>query len=95
MIPPIVIETAGARLEVDTLGAEARRWSVGGVDLLWPGDKAVWREISPLLYPVVGWLRDGIRVNGQKYDLGLHGFARHMPFEVVGRGPDYVRLALR
>lgn len=94
MIPPISIENDGARLEVETLGAEARRWSVGDVELLWPGDRNVWNEISPILYPVVGWLRDGVRVGGRKYDLGLHGFARHMPFEVVGRGRDYVRLAL-
>jgi galactose mutarotase-like enzyme len=94
MIPPIVLEAAGARLEVDTLGAEARRWSVGGVDLLWPGDAAVWHEISPILYPVVGWTRDGARVAGRHYPLGLHGFARHKPFEVVARGPDLLRLAL-
>jgi len=94
MIPPIVLEAHGSRLQLDTLGAEARAWSVGGVDLLWPGDPAVWPEISPLLYPVVGWTRDGARVGGESYPLRLHGFARHMAFEVVGRGPDTVRLAL-
>jgi galactose mutarotase-like enzyme len=94
VIPPIVLEAAGARLEVETLGAEARRWSVGGADLLWPGDAAIWNETSPILYPVVGWTRDGARVAGRQYALGLHGFARHKPYEVVARGPDLLRLAL-
>jgi galactose mutarotase-like enzyme len=95
VIPPIVLEATGARLEVETLGAEARRWSVNGVELLWPGDPAVWPEISPILYPIVGWTRDGARVGGEHYPLQLHGFARQKPYEVVGRGADFVRLALR
>lgn len=43
-----------ARATVALAGAEARRWTVGGRDLLWPGDPAIWSEISPILYPVVG-----------------------------------------
>ena len=30
------------------------------IDLLWPGDPAIWSQISPILFPVVGWTRDGI-----------------------------------
>ena len=36
-----------------------------GVDLLWPGDPAIWADVSPILFPVVGWTRDGEeRVDG-------------------------------
>ena len=45
-------------------------WSVGGRDLLWPGDPAIWDQISPILFPVVGWTRDGARVAGRQYPLG-------------------------
>jgi galactose mutarotase-like enzyme len=69
-----------AQATVSLKGAEARSWQVGGRDLLWPGDPAIWADISPILYPVVGWTRDGERVDGQRYDLGLHGFARFEPF---------------
>jgi galactose mutarotase-like enzyme len=91
---PIVLEHGAARLEVAVLGAEARRWSVGGVELLWRGDAAIWGEISPILFPIVGWTRDGARVNRVNYPLGLHGFARHKPFEVLSRSGDHVRLVL-
>ena len=70
------------------------RWSVGGRDLLWPGDPAIWDEISPILYPVVGWTRDGARVGGRQYPLGLHGFARRQDFEVEAAGGDFARLTL-
>jgi len=83
-----------ARATVALEGAEARAWSVGGRDLLWPGDAAIWNEISPILYPVVGWTRDGARVGGKPYALGLHGFARFETFAVAASGPDFVRLTL-
>ncbi len=84
-----------ARAFVARLGAEARRWTVLGRELLWPGDPAIWPDISPLLYPVVGWTRDGARVEGKRYDLGLHGFARFETFEVETAEADFLRLTLR
>ncbi len=75
-------------------GAEARRWRVAGRDLLWPGDPAIWADVSPILYPVVGWTRDGARVRGRQYALGLHGFARFETFAVERVRPDFVRLLL-
>ena len=84
-----------ARATVALLGAEARSWSVGGRDLLWPGDPAIWSDISPILYPVVGWTRDGEeRVDGRAYKLGLHGFARFETFTVEASAPDFARLTL-
>jgi len=92
---PIVLVHGEARALVTPLGAEARAWSVGGVELLWPGDPAIWNQISPILYPVVGWTRDGARVGGKFYALGLHGFAAKHEFQVEARGADFARLVLR
>ena len=91
----IELTCGGDRLRVATLGAEARSWRAGGVDLLWPGDPAIWPEIAPILFPVVGWTRDGARVAGRRYDLGLHGFARRLTFEVARAEADFVRLEAR
>ena len=91
----VLLSQGEARLRVARLGAEARGWSVGGVELLWPGDPAIWGETSPILFPVVGWTRDGARVGGRRYDLGLHGFARRMTFDVERAAADFVRLVAR
>lgn len=91
---PVTLTHGAARAEISALGAEARSWRVGGRDLLWPGDPAIWSDISPILYPVVGWTRDGERLDGRHYDLGLHGFARFETFEVEAAGSDFARLAL-
>ena len=55
----ITLTHSDARATIALLGAEARSWRIAGRDLLWPGDPAIWSDISPILYPVVGWPRDG------------------------------------
>jgi galactose mutarotase-like enzyme len=94
-VSDVRLASGDARLVLARLGAEARGWSVGGVDLLWPGNSAIWREISPILFPIVGWLREGARVNGMRYGLGLHGFARRMTFAVERQMRDSVRFVAR
>ena len=88
----IELEAGPSRLVIAEVGAEARAWRVGDVDLLWPGDPAIWDQISPVLYPVVGWTRDGARVGGKHYDLGLHGFAARADFVVEMLERDFARL---
>ena len=62
---------------------------------MWPGDPAIWSEISPILYPVVGWTRNGEeRVDGRTYPLALHGFARFETFAVESSTADFARLIL-
>lgn len=91
----VLLSEGGARLRVARLGAQALGWSVDGVELLWPGDPVIWGEISPILFPIVGWTRDGARVGGRRYDLGLHGFARRMTFDVERKATNFVRLVAR
>src|SRR3984885_13843535 len=91
----ITLTHSDARATIALLGAEARSWRIAGRDLLWPGDPAIWSDISPILYPVVGWTRDGEeRVGGVRYLLGLHGFARFETFAVETSAPDFARLTL-
>lgn len=52
-----------------------------GLEYMWNGDPAFWAKQSPVLFPIVGTLRQNTYyVNGQAYQLGRHGFARDMEF---------------
>lgn len=76
-------------------GGELAAWRSAGVDLIAEKDPAVWDQTAPLLFPVVGWTRDGaVRVDGRTYPLGLHGFARNKAFTVQRRDAASVRLTL-
>lgn len=88
------LECEGARARIALRGAEPLCWRVGDLDLLWKPDPAVWAETAPILFPIVGWTRDGVRHRGRAYPLGLHGFARSAEFAVVERAADGARLRL-
>ena len=92
----IKLSSANAQAEISTLGAELRQWRIGGRDLLWTPDEKVWPAVSPILFPIVGWAREGrIQVDGLSYELGVHGFAAQSMFDVERRDADCVRLVLR
>ncbi len=92
-LPAVILRAGPARASIARRGAECREWSIGGMDLLWPGDPAVWPGVAPILFPVVGWTRNGqVRVRESIFQLGLHGFASDAEFEVVQTENDNARL---
>lgn len=91
----VALTCGSARAEIALAGAELRSWTVGDVPLLWEPDPAIWTDTAPILFPIVGWTRGAaIRVDGRRYPLGLHGFARHRTFTVTEQWPSHVRLTL-
>ncbi|MDE7358621.1 MAG: aldose 1-epimerase family protein [Lachnospiraceae bacterium] len=72
-------------IQVDSMGAELK--SLKRVpdqrEYMWHGDPAYWGRTSPVLFPIVGGLKDGTyRVDGREYAMGQHGFARDMEFQL-------------
>ncbi|WP_457093939.1 aldose 1-epimerase family protein [Microvirga sp. P5_D2] len=66
-----------------------------GKDLLWDGDPVFWTGRSPLLFPIVGRLRDDrALIEGHPYSMKQHGFARFSPFDIVDAGAESCRLCL-
>jgi galactose mutarotase-like enzyme len=66
-----------------------------GRDLLWDGDPAFWTGRSPLLFPIVGRLRDDrTLIDGRPYSMRQHGFARTFPFDIVDAAPEFCRFRL-
>ncbi|MGB8278523.1 MAG: aldose 1-epimerase family protein [Methylovirgula sp.] len=91
----ILLEAGDARAMIAPDGAEIKRWDIAGRPLIWQADPAIWAETAPILFPVVGWTRNGeVRVGDRSYPLGLHGFARHRRFEIVDQDVSGVRLRL-
>jgi len=65
-----------------------------GVELLWQAGPA-WPRHSPLLFPIVGRLKnDQLRHRGKTYPMTQHGFARDVRFEWAEQGPNSCRLVL-
>jgi galactose mutarotase-like enzyme len=91
----IRLRSGDSLAEISATGAEVLQWAVAGHSLLWQSDPRVWAETAPILFPVVGWTRNGqIRVGNKSYPLGLHGFARSQRFSVQRLTQESVRLVL-
>ena len=64
-------------------------------EYLWYGDPEYWNRCSPVLFPFVGKVRDGkYRYKGVEYEMGQHGFARDMEFELVSQKEDEIWFAV-
>lgn len=78
-------------VQVSNFGAELQSIVKDGYEYLWQGDPAFWGRRSPVLFPIVGsvWEKK-YRVDGKEYEMGQHGFARDMSFELVSSSDSEV-----
>lgn len=71
--------------QINTLGAElCSLKNTENKDFIWEGDPTYWGKHSPVLFPIVGTLKNNTYThNNKEYILTRHGFARDMEFELV------------
>lgn len=78
-------------ISVNSFGAELSSLRRGDTEYLWDADPAFWKRHSPVLFPIVGSVCDGVfRVDGKEYPMGQHGFARDMEFRLVSKSSDEI-----
>ncbi len=66
-----------------------------GLNYIWRADPNWWGKHSPVLFPVVGSLRnDKYSWQGKEYSLPRHGFARERNFEGIRTGANEAKFIL-
>ena len=81
----IYIENEHIRVSFSSKGAELQHITGidSGTEYLWSGDAKHWPKFSPVLFPIIGALKENIyQFEDVTYTLPRHGFARDMEFEV-------------
>lgn len=84
-------------VQVRDHGAELRsiKERADETEYLWNGDPSWWKYSSPVLFPIVGKLKDNkYRVNGQEYELPSHGLGRISDFRLVEEKRDRIAFSL-
>ena len=79
------LENNYLKIAVDSKGAELKSVfnKVNKQEVLWQADPEFWGKSSPVLFPIVGTLKNGIYIHDQKeYKLPRHGFARDCNFNL-------------
>ena len=80
-------------VEIESLGAELKsvKSNTTGMEYMWYGRPEYYKRTSPILFPIVGSLRNQeYFYEGKKYPMPQHGFARDMEFEVKSQSEDEI-----
>lgn len=79
----ITLKNETLQVLIDPHGAELKQVNNAkqATQYLWTGNPDVWKRTAPVLFPIVGKVKDNqLRINEQTYLIPQHGFARDMEF---------------
>lgn len=92
----VIIENEKFKAEISTFGAEiqhlVKKTPDGECELIWNGDKSVWKNHAPILFPFVARCLDGyFIIDGKKCEYSRnHGFARDLESKIIKKEKDCV-----
>lgn len=91
------ISSSILNIDIDLKGGEITsiKNKLNDVEYIWQGDENVWSKHAPILFPVVGKLKNfNYFYNDEKYVLMQHGFAKDLPFKEVSSKENEISLLL-
>ena len=92
----ISISSNSLTASIDTMGAQLMSLRKGESEYLWQGDSNWWPRRAPILFPIVGVLKDGKAESAEgTISLARHGLARLNQFEIVEQSASSVTLQLK
>ena len=92
----ISISSNSLTASIDTMGAQLMSLRKGESEYLWQGDSNWWPRRAPILFPIVGVLKDSKAESAEgTISLARHGLARLNQFEVVEQSASSVTLQLK
>ncbi len=89
----ITISNHQIKATINTLGAELIQLEKDNQNYIWTVDETYWNKTSPILFPIVGRLKnDSYSIEDKNYELPRHGFARNFEFEIEHKTENAVVL---
>lgn len=92
-----ILENDDLIIESKSSGAELTRIysKKYNKEILWNGDKMHWARQSPVLFPIVGRLKENeTLIEDEVYRMNQHGFARDMDFDVINKDSNSITYKL-
>ena len=92
----ISISNGSLTASIDTMGAQLMSLQKGESEYLWQGDANWWPRRAPILFPIVGVLKNSKAESAEgTVTLARHGLARLNEFKVVEQSASSVTLQLK
>jgi len=92
------LENAGLRIAVKEKGGELCSLFKKSTqtEYIWQAGPDYWNRHAPVLFPIVGALKDGIYYHeGKSYKMGQHGLARDLPFQLLEKKSNELVYSLK
>lgn len=79
-------------VEIEALGAQLSSIKGSdGTEYLWQGNTKYWSDRALNIFPHVARLTEGkYTLDGKTYEMSIHGFARHIVFEVEQKSDSHI-----
>ena len=78
------IKRGGLTAAIDSMGAQLTSLALNGNEYLWQGDPAFWGKHAPILFPIVGSLRNNTAASAAgTCEMPRHGLARIVEHKLV------------
>lgn len=92
----ITLRSSALTVVISTHGAEVQSITTpDGLELIWQADKAIWGRHAPLLFPIIGRLKNQqYTLDGEVISISQHGFARDSEFTILAQSDTSVTLRL-
>ncbi len=90
------ISNLNVKAQIKHLGAELFSLQNNeNKEFIWEGNDAFWGKHSPILFPIVGTLKNNMYYyQGKEYYLSRHGFAREMEFQLIEKSENSATFSL-
>ncbi|MCT7551074.1 aldose 1-epimerase family protein [Aliarcobacter butzleri] len=92
------IKNSFIKAQIKSFGAELNSLKKcdENFEYIWQADDKYWARHSPVLFPIVGRLKeDNYFYKNKKYSLSQHGIARDKEFEIVQNEADFIEFRLK
>lgn len=92
-----ILTKSGLKAIINQKGAELISLkNASGKEYIWDGNPEFWGKHSPVLFPIVGTLKNNhYRYNDKTYTLPRHGFARDLDFDIASQSENEVVFSLQ
>lgn len=91
------IENEYFTVVIDSKGAElsSMKSKSSGLEYVWQADPAIWARHAPILFPIIGRLKDKTyTVSGKEYTIAQHGFGRDSEFACTAQSENSIDFTL-
>ncbi len=91
-----ILENKNLSICISNMGAELKSVKYKDEEYLHGGDEVYWHRSSPVLFPLVGRIKNNnYKYKNKKYTLPIHGFARFKKFSLIKSSANSLEFLLK